>query len=61
MRKKSLSPKLSLSRETLAHLDNTRLAHAVGGYSYLAPSDCSYCSGAPVSHSDCPCPPDNQG
>ncbi|MFL6233245.1 MAG: class I lanthipeptide [Thermoanaerobaculia bacterium] len=58
--RKSLSTKLSLSKETLVHLDNTKLAHAAGGYSYIAASDCSYCAGAPVSHSDCPCPPDIQ-
>jgi len=59
--RKSLSTKLRLSKETLIHLDNTKLAHAVGGYSYIAVSDCTYCTGAPVSKSDCPCPPDNQG
>jgi hypothetical protein len=59
--RKSLSAKLILSKETLVHLDNTKMAHAVGGYSFIAASDCSYCTGAPVSHSVCPCPPDNQG
>jgi hypothetical protein len=58
--KKSLSMKLSLSKETLTRLDNMKLTLAAGGYSYIAASDCSYCTGAGVSASNCPCPPDVQ-
>jgi hypothetical protein len=52
--------KLSLSKETLTRLDNMKLTLAAGGYSYIAASDCSYCTGAGVSASNCPCPPDVQ-
>jgi hypothetical protein len=46
--------KLRLSKETLTKLDG-ELWKVVGAIS-LNDSDCTYCKGATISHSDC-CPP----